>query len=156
MNKKKKIICISTILLVIIGIIGILIFRKAFQEHELTSNDSNVQNNQNIKYNKNENFLKELETDYLIFNNIECSYNGNVSLISYTIENKSNQTIHLMKYELLVKNENSEILTSIEPNLDLNIDAKSNFSITNEVNIDLTNAYSMEVINIEIGDEHVQ
>lgn len=63
------------------------------------SNNSSTNSNKTIIYNKNKSFIKNQTISGITFTNIKCSYNGKDSLLSYTISNKTNQSIDLKNYK---------------------------------------------------------
>ncbi len=147
-EKKKKILIISIILILIIIAIIILILFKFPKNTKKTQNENNISNNdsssQDIKYNQN--ITKDKDINGILFTNINCSYDGYFSLLTYTITNNTNETINLNEYEIMIKDKNDNILAIITPNLNQEINSKESIDTGNTINIDLTGAYSMELI----------
>ena len=98
-----------------------------------------------IKYNTNEGIVKDKEINGILFTNIECAYDGNISLITYTIKNNTKETINLKEYEVNIKDKEGKLLAIMSPNLDKEIAPGESFDTGNSIDIDLSNAYSMEL-----------
>lgn len=151
-NEKKKnekenknlILIIAIVCAIIVFIIGIyfIVSKLNIQNQEKSSKT----NEQKIKYNKNENVIKDKNIGGILFTNIECSFDGNMSLISYTIVNHTSETINLKEYEVMVKDKTGNVITTIAPNLDIDIEPEKSFDTGNAVDIDLSEAYSMELV----------
>lgn len=133
---KKKIIILGSIAMILV-VIGTIIINQQ-QDHNVATT------NEKIKYNETKEFLRDIKTDTVTITDIKCSYDGNLSRIEYKITNQTNNTLYIGNYEILVKNKNGEIITNINPNLDRNLEAHQSTVVSNEINIDLTNAYKME------------
>ena len=141
-SKSSSIILIVVALLVIVVIAGVGIFTNMKgDKNENKKNDGKPE----IKYNTNENVVKDQEIGGILFTNIKCSYDGSMSLISYTIVNNTNETINLKEYEVEVKDKDGTLLALLAPNLDQEIPAGEKYDTGNAINIDLSNAYSMEL-----------
>lgn len=144
MNLKKlkklspKIILLATgsVFILALVITGVIFFKK---------NTDTAINDSDIKYNRNENFLEKQEVGGLRFDDIKCTYDGKVSLLTYKITNITDHEISLTSYEVNVKNKKGEVLTTINLNLETKLNASKSIDIANEVNIDITDAYTMEI-----------
>lgn len=128
----------------LILIFSILIIIMAF--FIIKNNFSLYNKKHEIVYNKNESFLKSQEIEGITFDKIECYFDGNESLISYTITNKTNNTIELNNYELLVKDNDNNTLTNIVINSNLTLEPNTEKTVRNRViGKDLSNAKSIEL-----------
>ena len=134
--KKKNYIIILVALIVIVLIVIV--------NNKKTPNDG-------LTYNKNKSFTKEQKVSGITFKNIKCTYNGKDSIISYTMVNETNKTIHLNNYDIIVKDKNKERLTKIVASITQTIEPKKEVTLSNEViGVDLSNAYYLELkVNTE-------
>lgn len=105
-----------------------------------------------VKYNTNKNFLKSQEIEGLKFENIVCSFNGKVSLISYDVVNEKDNELYLKSYQFDVKNEKGEVLTTVMFDFDRVLKSQERVSMKNETNIDVTSASLMEFHDIKFGE----
>ena len=144
----KKSIDLKFIIAVIIIIIllGLIIWITFIKVN--TSNNEPKKEEPKIKYNTNENVVKDKEINGILFTNIKCSFDGEYSIINYTIVNNTKETINLKEYEVIIKDKDGTILAIISPNLDEDIEPGKTRDTGNAINIDLTKAYSME-LNLE-------
>ncbi len=99
-----------------------------------------------IVYNKNESFVKTQKVKGIVFKNIECTYDGKDSLISYTMVNDTDKKIYLNKYDVIVKDKNNVRLTKIAPSVKQTLSPKKSLKMANQVvGVDLSKAYYMEL-----------
>ena len=99
-----------------------------------------------IVYNKNESFVKTQKVKGIVFKNIECTYDGKDSLISYTMVNDTDKKVYLNKYDVIVKDKDNVRLTKIAPSVKQTLDPKKSLKMANQVvGVDLTKAYYMEL-----------
>lgn len=104
-------------------------------------------NNNEITYNKNKSFVKEQTVKGIVFKDIECTYDGNDSFISYIMVNETNEEIYLNNYDVIVKDKNDNRLTKIAAHVVDTIGPKKSLKMVNKiVGVDLTKAYYMELI----------
>lgn len=139
--KRKKILYLIILILLIANLIGITLLKFSKKEDDNTTNS----NTPELIYNQNQSFLKDQSKETLLFSNIACSYNGTTSYLSYTITNVTEETYHLNEYNLLIKDKDGNELSIIEPNYNVNLDPGEEFYIGNTVNVNLTEAYSLEI-----------
>jgi len=100
----------------------------------------------NIKYNTNKTFTKKQNKEGIVFKNIKCTYDGNNSDISYTVINKTNKTIYLKNYDIIIKDKNNKRLTKISAHINEKLTPKKSLDwVDRVVGIDLTDAYYMEL-----------
>ena len=137
-NRKKKIILISGILIILICSTVTLFVLSKTKEPSKEASIEKI-------YNQNKSFIQKKEYQELIFDNIECSYDGKNSMLSYDIINQTNETIHLQCYNIDILDKNNNILTSIVLNLEEDIEAGKTRRINNEININITNATQMVI-----------
>ena len=134
---KKRIISITIVFLCLLVIIGIIIL--------FTKKDKSNKSGDLI-YNNNDSFLKDHDVIGIVFKDIKCTYDGNNSLISYTIVNKTNKKINLYNYEILIKDKNKKTLTNIEFNYNNSLLPKEEVQISNSVvGADLSDARYMNL-----------
>ena len=86
---KKNIIILVTIILVLFVLASIFIYKH------------NNNSNNGLKYNENSTFTKAQKVNGIVFENIKCTYDGENSDISYTMINKTKNTIYLSNYDIL-------------------------------------------------------
>ena len=99
-----------------------------------------------IVYNKNESFIKTQKVKGIVFKDIECTYDGKDSLISYTMVNDTDKKIYLNKYDVIVKDKDNIRLTKIAPSVKQNLAPKKALKMANQVvGIDLSKAHHMEL-----------
>ena len=99
---------ITIVILLIIFIIALCFILKK------EPNEKKEQNNQNIIKNEEKlNIEKEQNINNIIFTNIKCEYDGHISVLKYTVVNKTDKTINLGAYEIKVKNKNNEVIANI-------------------------------------------
>ncbi|MBR3161882.1 MAG: hypothetical protein IKF19_04045 [Bacilli bacterium] len=135
-NKRKKAI------IGIICLIIIIILSSTF----LNNRKNNSDNIKKIIYNKNKSFNKEQTIKGITFSDIECSYDGKDSLISYTISNQTDEDINLKNYKILVKDKKGMVITNIFIDFDKTMKPKQkkrNRSLV--VEVDLSKAHSMDL-----------
>ena len=150
LNKKKSNIKIFQfnkkilLVLVVIFIIGVLVF---------FNNNSNNRNDDGLKYNNNKSFTKEQEVEGIAFKNIQCTFDGKDSTISYTIINKTEKKIYLNNYDLVVKDKDNNKLTRIAAHFTDTIEPEESLDrVDMVVGVDLTDAYYME-LNLNTKEE---
>lgn len=136
--KKKKLMIFLCIVLIVVALMFIII-------KSLNSDFGKSKTDDDMKVNSNEQFFKEQKVDGLLISNIECNYDGKNSTVLYTIKNTTKKEIHIMEYQLIIKDKKKKILTTIMPNLDTKLAAGQEIPVSNQVNIDLSNAYQLEV-----------
>ncbi len=135
MKKFKKYLLIIPVIIIII--LTIIIKNR---------NISNSISNDGYKYNNNKNFIKKQKVDGIVFKNIKCTYDGNNSLISYTMVNETKKDIYLDNYDIIVKDKNNEKLTKISAHVTQTFKSNESVEMANQVvGVDLTDAYSMEL-----------
>ena len=140
-NKKTILLIASLILIIIISTI-------------YNSNKNTYDNSiKRLIYNKNKSFTKEQTIKGVTFTNIKCYYNGEDSLISYIITNKTDKEIDLKNYKILVKDKNGTVITNIFIDFSKKLTPKEKMKYKNSVvGVDLSNAYSME-LKLEENDK---
>ena len=139
-NKKMSpIVIITLVLLVAVLIFGIVSMKPG------SKGTNNTNKEEEVKYNTNENVVKDKEINGILFTDIQCSYDGENSILTYKIVNNTTEVINLKEYEVIVKDKDGATLAMIEPNLDQEIKPGESFDTGNAINIDLSSAYSMEL-----------
>ena len=108
----------------------------------LTGCNSDKKETSNIT-NDNENVIKEQVVDELKINDVSLIYDGSMSTFTANINNTSDKEISISKFEVDVKNESGNKLTTLL-GTGMNIEANSSFMITITSDIDLSKAYSVE------------
>lgn len=142
-NQKKLMIGGGILILLIALAIGIVILNKQVKKQPLQ--EEKTTNETEIKHNTNQQVVEDKEINNITFTNIECSYDGENSLLTYTITNKTTETINLGEYDITIKDKEGNILAILAPTLDQNIAPGESYETGNAINIDLTTAYSIEL-----------
>ena len=138
MKKFKKYLLIIPVIIIIV----LIIINRNTSDLTTKNNISN----DGYKYNNNKNFVKKQKVDGIVFKNIKCIYDGNNSLISYTMVNETKKDIYLDNYDIIVKDKNNEKLTKISAHVTQNFKSNESVEMANQVvGVDLTDAYSMEL-----------
>lgn len=137
--KKRK---IKKIYIIIICLICLLMFFGLIKL--IGSNSKEVDDN--LIYNKNKSFIKHQKIKGIAFKDINCTYDGKNSLITYTIINETNKDIYLSNYDVIIRDKNKQIITKIVASYSENVPPKKKISMANSViGMNLTNAYYMEL-----------
>ena len=137
--KKRK---IKKIYIIIICLICLLMFFGLIKL--IGSNSKEVDDN--LIYNKNKSFIKHQKINGIAFKDINCTYDGKNSLITYTIINETNNYIYLSNYDVIIRDKNKQIITKIVASYSENIPPKKKISMANSViGVNLSNAYYMEL-----------
>ena len=137
--KKRK---IKKIYIIIICLICLLMFFGLIKL--IGSNSKEVDDN--LIYNKNKSFIKHQKINGIAFKDINCTYDGKNSLITYTIINETNKDIYLSNYDVIIRDKNKQIITKIVTSYSENIPPKKKISMANSViGVNLSNAYYMEL-----------
>lgn len=147
MKKKKNLVIILLILCLLIGIASIIFIYRPSKEQEkpqITSTEPTE-----IKQNNNKNFTEDKVINDITFTNITCTYDGVNSLLEYTITNHTDETIHLDQYEIIIKNKDNQVLANLAPSLNQDLAPEEIINTGDSINIDLTTAYSMELVLAE-------
>lgn len=131
---KKLLVIVAIVLLCLLVIIGpIKIFTSEEKEDDLI-------------YNKNKSFLIKHEVIGIVFKDIKCTYDGKNSLLTYKIVNTTDKKIDLYNYEILVKDKNKKVLTTIEFSYNNSLLPNKEVEISNSVvGVDLSDARYMNL-----------
>ena len=133
----RSLVIVLSCLLIFIVIIH-LINRKG--------NIDSFKDSDKLVYNKNKSFLKKHKVTGIVFKNIKCTYDGNNSLLSYTIVNKTSKKINLYNYEIIVKDKNKKTLTKIDFSYNNSLLPNKEIEISNSVvDTDLSDAHYMNL-----------
>lgn len=136
---KKKLLVVIAILIIILG--GVLIFINSKND---TDNSNDTTNNTTTE--KKENMFENQNVDNIIFKDITYDYDGNISLLEYTIVNKTNKVINLGNYEIVVKNEKGEAIANMIGFVDKDIKPNEEVRTGNTISMDLSEAKSIELV----------
>ncbi len=147
MKKKKKLLLIILGIVLLIGGASILLVHSLSQEKEPVQSPS--PENPEVKQNMNSSFTEDKIINNITFTNINCTYDGVNSLLEYTITNQTNESVRLGAYEIVIRNKDKQILANLSPSLEQELAPGESVDTGNAVNIDLTGAYSMELILAE-------
>ena len=147
-NRNKVLFFIVFIVLIVLAV-GLVSYFSFFQKEDDRKVDVGV------RYNTNQSFLQPQELVWLRFDHIKCTFDGQKSIISYDIVNDTSEDISLKKYEIIIKDVKGNIITTIVFDFDRAVLAQSQENIENEVDVDITDAMTMEIVEFkESGDEN--
>lgn len=135
---KKKLIIMGVILLIIFIVAVIFIFGDDSNKNNTTNND--------IKEVVNKKNIEEKNINGIVFTNITSEYNGSISLLEYTIINKTNEVVNLGEYEIIIKNESGHVIANMVGFLDQDIQPNEEVQTGNTININLNDAASIELV----------
>lgn len=146
MNNRRKrqlitnrIVSVSIVFLCLLVIIGVIVIFKKDKTNKINESDD-------IIYNSNDSFLKDHKVIGVVFKDIKCTYDGNNSLLSYTIVNKTSKKINLYNYEIIVKDKNKKTLTKIDFSYNNSLLPNKEIEISNSVvDTDLSDAHYMNL-----------
>jgi energy-converting hydrogenase Eha subunit H len=137
MSKRKKIMLGISIVLLILLIVVILIFNIASNNNKDTEED--------VKgYNTNKGIVGDKEVKGITFTDIECKLEEEETLISYKITNTTNKIVNIGEYELVIKDKDGQVLTTVVPNLDYELKSNEVYEMSNSININLEDGYEIE------------
>ena len=147
-NRNRILFFIVFIVLIVLAV-GLVSYFSFFQKEDDRKVDVGV------RYNTNQSFLQPQELVGLRFDHIKCTFDGQKSIISYDIVNDTSEDIPLKKYEIIIKDVKGNIITTIVFDFDRAVLAQSQENIENEVDVDITDAITMEIVEFkESGDEN--
>lgn len=130
---KKKLVTIGGILVIIFVVAVIFIF--SYDNKDNTSNEvSNVKD------------MEDKDVNGIVFTNITADFNGSVSILEYSIINKTSEVINLGEYEIVVKDKDGMVIANITCYLDQDIAPNEEVKNGNSIDIDLTKADSIELV----------
>ena len=149
MIKKNKNIEKSTIIWSIGIALCLLMFIismfNGFNKDDKPNNNKENNRDENIFYNDNKDVVSDKKVGNVEFTNIECSFNGFSSLLTYTITNNGKNSIVLGSYEIVVKDKDNNILAIMVPGDTSELKSKESIDIGNAIDIDLTKASKLEL-----------
>lgn len=145
-KSKKRVISIKGIaLLFVIIIIIILAFMTVFNKK---SKDSD-----GLIHNRNKTFIKQQKISGVIFKDIDCTYDGKNSLITYKIVNSTSSKIFLNNYDIVVRDKENHQLTKIVVNSFQYFEPNKETVMANSViGVDLSDAHHME-LKLKLGEK---
>ena len=123
------------VILLIVGLIGISISNHKNQSF----NDSSLEKKDTDMY------LKEQVVDGILFSHIRCEYDGNFSLISYTIKNQNSFSVNIKDYEITIFDKDGNYLTTIAPYFNQDISPNEEIEMENVSDVDLSDASEMKL-----------
>lgn len=147
-KKKEKmpiIWSVSVLFCILLFLISLFIGIKSFNKEKEPNNKIDNNQTENIIYNDNKDVTSDKEIDNVIFTNIECSFDGFSSLLTYTITNNNKKSIVLEDYELIIKDKDDNILAIMVPGDTSKLKSKESIDIENAIDIDLTKAFKLEL-----------
>ena len=165
--KKKEIIAlISTGLVILVSVIGIIIFAKASRSEKHVEVDGSTavqeQKNQTKEEKPKEEYTSELsdgskvntskemqktkELDGLQITNIQLKEKGGITTLLADIENKTNETIKEKSIEIEVLDKSGKVITTVRGFTD-EVEAGGKAQLNMSVTADISNAYDFRIKN---------
>lgn len=151
-QKNSSTLLTVVLILLIIILVAVLIMGKAFtnSKEELSETPNNGENtnntvDENAIYNTNEDVIGDKILGDITFTNIECSFDGNRSLLEYTIINNGNKAVKLGNYELVVKDEEKNIIAILVPSANYELKPGEEYNTGNAIDINLSKVHSIEL-----------
>lgn len=137
---KKKFVLLMAVICCVLGIVTVFVFNL-----KVVNDIVETPPQPESVYNTNEKVIEDKNINNITFTDIECVFDGNNSLLSYTITNNTQKSVVLGEYEIIVKDKKGTILANLAPRLELELKPGESFSTGTSVNIDLTSAYEIEL-----------
>lgn len=148
MKKQKKLskknIYITLICLLIITIISLIIFKLFYHTKNTSTTSTNTNESQITETSIN---IEDKTINNILFSDIQYSYDGNYSLLTYKITNNSTETINLEEYEIIIKDKDNNIIANISTNITHEIKPTETIETGNAIDIDLKSMYTLELIS---------
>ena len=142
-KKNYNMTIIGVIILVLVIAIGggIIIFNRFSQKEP----SDDVKNNEKTNYNTNTGVVEDKIINNILFSDIECSFDGNYSLLTYKITNQSNETMIIGDYEITVKDKSDNVLANMVLSITEELEPNESIDSGNAIDIDLREAYQIEL-----------
>lgn len=118
---------------------------NVFNKDDESNNNKENNRDENIIYNDNKDVISDKKVRNVEFTNIECSFDGFNSLLTYTITNNGKNSIVLKDYELIVKDKSDNILAIMVPGDTSELKAKESIDIGNAIDINLSKVAKLEL-----------
>ena len=134
-NNSKKIISILILGLILIITVSIIIIKSNQNNKPIENKDNEII----------ENKIKDKLIDNVLFSDIDYSFDGNISLLTYKITNQSSKTINLEEYEIIIKDKDNNILAIISPSILESINPNETIETENAIDIDLKDMKTLEL-----------
>ena len=134
-NNSKKIISILILGLILIITVSIIIIKSNNNNEPIENKDNKII----------ENKIEDKLIDNVLFSDIDYSFDGNISLLTYKITNNTTKNIYLEEYEIIIKDKNNNILAIISPNTLKEIRPNETIETENAIDIDLKEMYKLEI-----------
>lgn len=134
-NNLKKIISILILGLILIITVSIIIIKSNQNNKPIENKDNEII----------ENKIKDKLIDNVLFSDIDYSFDGNISLLTYKITNQSSKTINLEEYEIIIKDKDNNILAIISPSILESINPNETIETENAIDIDLKDMKTLEL-----------
>lgn len=134
-NNSKKIISILILGLILIITVSIITIKSNNNNEPIENKDNKII----------ENKIEDKLIDNILFSNIDYSFDGNISLLTYKITNQSSKTINLEEYEIIIKDKDNNILAIISPSILESIKPNETIETENAIDIDLKDMKTLEL-----------
>ena len=148
-NRKSNLLVIILVILIIL-FITIIVIGKIFTNNKLDTNENKTTGtvdkvNEDIIYNNNDKVVEDKTIGDITFTNIKCSFDGNYSLLEYTVTNNGQNSIKLGEYEFIVKDKQNNIIAILASSVDYELKSGESYQTGNAIDSDLSNAYAIEL-----------
>ena len=130
---KKKVLNLLLILVLVIGVVG------CGNKKVETKSDEHV-----IKENKNKGVVREQTVDGISFTNTSLKTVDGMSTIETTITNNTDSEYTKEKFTIIIKDKNGDVIQKMPGYINDTIPAGGSIVINSGIDVDLSNAYSVE------------
>lgn len=144
-KKQKKSTIIWSIGIALCLLMFIMSIFNGFNKEDKPSNNKENNRDENAIYNDNKDVVSDKKVGDVEFTNIECSFDGFSSLLTYTITNNGKDSIVLGNYEIVVRDKDNNILAIMVPGDISELKSKESLDIGNAIDIDLSKASKLEL-----------
>ena len=149
-ERKKNKIGLIIIIVLILFILGIGVY---FAINKLVPNKDNNQANQSTQepenteeiYNYRQDVIADKEVDGITFTNIDCYWDGENTIISYTITNTTNESINIGKYKIEAYDDTGTLIYNLSPYLDKKLEPNEEYEELISTADNLSKVYSIKI-----------
>lgn len=98
----------------------------------------------NAILNNNTDIIKEQIVNGLTMSDVSLSYKDGISTFGVTLNNNTNESITINKFDVVFKTENGTVITILNGSVEDVIENNSSITVTITSDVDLSEAYSLE------------
>ena len=137
-NRSKSKWLVGILILVILVLGGIFIIANIYVNNGKEALDDTTND-------INDKFFGNKAIGDVTLSNIKCSFDGNVSLLEYTITNNGNKSVILGDYEIIVKDADKNVIAILVSGADYELKPGEEFDTGNVIDLDLSKVNSIEL-----------